>query len=156
MAIDLITAGITLSYAVESTAGTRPTTGYIKIPGIKSTPDFNPAPETVETTTLESLEFKTFTDGLKDLGGALEFKANFTEDLIDTWEDLMTAYATAATSGKATWFVIIHPKLTKALFFKGNPSKLGLPAAEVSAVFETTLYITPTGEPALLAKPTVA
>ena len=156
MSIDLSTAGVSLSYAVETTASTRPTTGYTKIPGIKSTPDLNPAPETLETTTLDALEYKTYVDGLKDLGGALEFTANLTEDLITTWDTtLMTAYETAKSSGKATWFVIQHPSLTKAVYFTGNPASMGLPAAEVGNVFETTLYVTPTGEPSWQAKPTV-
>ena len=52
-AINLSTAGIFLAYAVEETAGTRPTAGYKKITGAKSTPSLNPSPETLETTTLD-------------------------------------------------------------------------------------------------------
>ena len=37
MAINLSTAGIKLKYAVEATAGTRPTSGYKAISGAKST-----------------------------------------------------------------------------------------------------------------------
>ena len=48
-AIAMSTAGVTVNYAVEATAGTRPTTGYIKIPSIKSVPEMNPSPETLET-----------------------------------------------------------------------------------------------------------
>lgn len=40
----LSTAGMTLQYAVETSAGTRPTTGYTKIPEVKSMPSFNPSP----------------------------------------------------------------------------------------------------------------
>jgi len=156
MAINLSTAGVSLSYASEVTAGTRPTTGYIKVPGMKSTPDLNPAPETIETTTLDDMEYKTYVDGLKDMGGALEFTANFTEDLIDTWDTLMEAYRTAKTSNKSIWFVIQHPDLTKGVYFRGNPSSMGLPAVEVGAVLETTLFITPTSEPIQEAKPTAA
>ena len=46
------------------------------------------------------------------------------------------------------------PGLTKALYFTGQPSAMGMPAMEVSAVLETTLYITPTGAPQWAAKPT--
>lgn len=155
-AIDLSTAGVSLSYASEATAGTRPTTGYIKVPGMKSTPDLNPAPETIETTTLDSLVYKTYVDGLKDMGGALEFTANLTEELISTWDTLMTAYITAKTSNKSIWFVIQHPNLAKGVYFKGNPSSMGLPSTEVGGVLETTLFITPTGEPVWEAKPTAA
>ena len=92
MAINLSTAGIQLLYAVETTAGTRPTTAsaYTRIKGVKSTPSLNPAPDTLETTTLDETEYKTYIDGLKDLGGSLEFTFNLTEELIDDWETLIT------------------------------------------------------------------
>ena len=55
-AINLSTAGIHLYYAVEETAGTRPTTksAYTDLEGIKSTPSLNPSPEALETTSLKS------------------------------------------------------------------------------------------------------
>lgn len=154
MAINLSTAGVQLHYAVESTAGTRPTTGYTRIYGIKSTPSLNPSPETLETTTLDELEYKTYVDGLKDLGGALEFTFNLTEELIEAWDALMTAYETGKASGKATWFTIVVPGLEESFYFTGNPSEMGLPETSVSAVLEITNYITPTNAPGKFAKPT--
>ena len=153
-AINLSTAGIQLLYAVESTAGTRPTTGYTRIYGVKSTPSLNPSPETLETTTLDETEYKTYIDGLKDLGGALEFTFNLTQDLIDTWDALMTAYETGKATGKATWFTIVVPGLTESFYFTGNPSNMGLPETSVSSVLEITNYITPTNAPEKYAKPT--
>ena len=154
MAINLSTAGVKLAYAVEETAGTRPTTGYTRIYGAKSTPSLNPSPDTLETTTLDELEYKTYIDGLKDLGGALEFTFNLTEELISAWDDLMTAYEAGKVAGKATWFTIIIPGLSESFYFTGNPSSMGLPAAEVSSVLEITNRITPTGAPERAAKPT--
>ena len=156
MAINLSTAGIQLLYAVETTAGTRPTSGYTRIRGIKSTPSLNPAPDTLETTTLDETEYKTYIDGLKDLGGALEFTFNLTEELITNWESLMDAYEAGKLANKATWFAIVVPGLTKAFFFTGNPSEMGLPETEVNAVLEITNYITPTNAPAKFDKPTEA
>ena len=86
MAINLSTAGVQLQYAVEETAGTRPTSGYKRIKGIKSTPSLNPSPDALETTTLDELEYKTYIDGLKDVGGAIEFTFNLTEELITAWD----------------------------------------------------------------------
>ena len=148
------TAGMYLAYCAETTAGTRPTTGYTKIPEIKSMPSFNPAPETIESTTLDETEYKTYVEGLKDLGGALEFGANLTDDLVDFWETLLTAYDTAAAAGKSVWFAVVHPKLTKATFFCGDPAPIGINEAAVSSMAETTLYITPVSAPILAAKPT--
>ena len=152
----LSTAGMKLMYAVEATAGTRPTSGYKAIPEIKSMPSFNPAPNTIESTTLEETEYMTYVKGLKDLGGALEYGANLTEDLIDFWDELMGDYETAASAGKAMWFAVVHPKLSKATYYKGEPAPLGFNEAEVGSMAETTLYITPNSAPVMEAKPTEA
>lgn len=146
MAIDLSTAGVKFGYAVESTNGTRPTT-FTRIAGAKSIPELNPAPETLETTTLDATEYKTYIDGLKDLGGALGFTFNLTNDFMTAWEGLVTAADTAKEANKATWFVITIPGISKSLYFTGNPSSLGMPGMEVNSVVEITAYITPTGEP---------
>ena len=58
MANEFSTAGITLKYAVEATAGTRPTTGFTAIPGIKSMPEFNPEPSSLEVTDLSDTVWK--------------------------------------------------------------------------------------------------
>ena len=158
VAINLSTAGIKLGYAVETEAGKRPLASYKQLVGVKSTPSLNPSPETLETTTLEETEYKTYIDGLKDLGGALEFTFNLTEDLITQWDALMEAYEGAKNAQKRVWFEIYIPGLTEAYFFPGNPSKMGLPETSVSSVLETTNYITPVGAPekATAIEPTVA
>lgn len=147
MGIALSTAGVTVGYAVEATKGTKPTTGYINIPDIKEVPEMNPEPETLESTTLAETEFKTYIEGLKDIGGALSFLANYTTELETVWEELVEEYQTAKTSGKSIWFEVKHPGLTKSVFFTGQPSAMGLPAMSVNSILETNLYITPTNAP---------
>ena len=147
MGIALSTAGVTVGYAVEATAGTKPTTAFTVIPDIKEVPEMNPEPETLETTTLAATGFKTYIEGLKDLGGALSFLANYTTELETAWSALITAYQTAKTSGKAVWFEVKHPGLEKSVFFTGQPSAMGLPAMSVNSILETNLYITPTNAP---------
>lgn len=144
--VALSTAGVTIGYAVESTKGTRPTTGYTTIHDIKEVPDFNPEPETLEATDLEETEYKFYVAGLKDVGGALGFLANFTQELQTQWDTIVSAHK-ALTEGKRMWFEIKHPKLTKSVFFPGEPAAMGLPSMSVSSVLETTLYITPVGAP---------
>lgn len=154
MGIALSTAGVTVGYAVETAAGTRPTTGYTNIPDIKEVPEMNPEPETLESTTLAETEFKTYIEGLKDLGGALSFLANYTTELEDVWTKLVEAYQTAKADNKSVWFEVKHPGLTKSVFFTGQPSAMGLPAMSVNAILETNLYITPTNAPAWEVKST--
>ena len=147
MGIAISTAGVTFGYAVEETKGTRPASGYTLIPDVKEIPEMNPEPETLESTTLSETEFKTYIEGLKDLGGALSFLANYTTELETVWGELVEAYKTAAAADKATWFEVKHPKLDKSVFFTGQPSAMGLPAMAVGNVLETNLYITPTNAP---------
>ena len=155
MAIDLSTAGVTVQYAAETTAGRKPTTGYTKIPGIKAIPDLNPEPSGLDTTTLEAEEWKTYIQGLKDPGGAIQFTANNTEEFQTAWATLVEAYNTAIAADKEVWFAVIIPGLTKSFYFSGKPSDLGLSAIEVDAVLEIQPYITPHKIGGWSAKPTM-
>ena len=151
----LSTAGMTLSYAVEATSGTRPTTGYTLIPEVKATPSTNPQPNSIDVTPLSETEFLQYIAGLKDLGGVMQFTANLTADVLTAWNDtLLSAYATGQESSKDTWFCISHPKLTKAVFFKGEPVACGFNEAAVNAALETTLYIAPQSAPEFQNAPT--
>lgn len=142
MSLELSTAGVLLKYACETTAGTRPTTGYTQIPNIKSIPDFNPEPESLEVTDLSDTEWRRYIPGLKDPGGALAFTANLTTGFKTAWETLVTAATTAAASSKATWFEIMVPSFG-SFFFAGIPSSLGMTAMDVNAVLEIEAYVTP-------------
>lgn len=142
MAMELSTAGVLLKYAVEATAGTRPTTGYTQVPSIKAIPDFNPEPESLEVTDLSDTEWRRYIAGLKDPGGALSFTANLTTAFKTAWETLVTAATTAAASSKATWFEIMVPNFG-SFYFAGIPSPLGMSAMDVNAVLEIEAYVTP-------------
>ena len=150
--IALSTAGVKLLYAIESVKGERPESGYTHIPDIKEIPDFNPEPETHESTDLEQTEYKTYVAGLKDVGGALAFLANFTAELQGIWGGIVSAAEAAQEEGKRMWFQIAHPKLPSAVFFHGEPANMGLPGMSVNGVLETNVYITPTGAPEWFAK----
>lgn len=154
--IPLTSIGVKVSYAVEATAGTRPTTSsaYTEIDGLKSTPDFNPAPNTADATSFDNTQFTTKVPLLKELPDTLEFNGNFGQELFNDWEALCTAATTAKASNKATWFCIKIPGFNKCIYFKGEPVSAGLPAMEVNSPIETTLRVVPTGEPTFATAPT--
>lgn len=143
MSIAIHNKGLILKYAPETTAGTRPTTGYTQVARLRSMPDFNEAPNGIDVTELDELVAKQYISGLSDPGGAKAFHANLTDDFMTKWETLRTAYETAETTGKTIWFEICHPKLAKSFFFCGEPAPLGFSAAEVDNALEVDAYITP-------------
>lgn len=151
--IDLKSAGVTLSY-LASNATAAPTTGYTQLKGLKEVPEMNPSPDTIETTTLDDSSYKTYISGLKDLGGALGFVFNLTQEFVTAWKALITA---SGTSG--IWFEINIPGIKgagnkdKRLYFQGEPIPLGLPSISVNSVIEVTAYITPLNEPKWVTLP---
>ena len=142
MALEISTAGVSLKYCVETTAGTRPTASYTAISGIKETPDFNPEPSTLEVTDLSDTVWKRYIAGLKDPGGALSFTANLTSAFKTAWEGLVTAYTTGISSSKATWFEINVPTIG-SFYFSGIPDTLGINGMPVGEVAEITVHVTP-------------
>jgi hypothetical protein len=143
--IDLSTAGVRLYYGVAGVGGVKPASweDFTAIAGIKEIPEMNPAPDTIESTTLDEEEYKTYVDGLKDFGGSLGFTFNLTQAFIDAWEDMLDAYD-AATDGM--WFAVDVPGITKVFYFPGNPAPVGLNGVSVNTILEVTGYITPVGE----------
>lgn len=144
MANEFSTAGITLKYAFEETAGTKPNSGYVTVPGIKSMPEINPEPSSLECTDLSDLIWKRYIPGLRDPGSSIGFTANLTSEFKSAWNTLVTTSQTKKSAGLATWFEIFIPDLD-SFYFKGDPVALGFGGAEVDAVLETTAYVVPNG-----------
>ncbi len=141
---DLSTAGIKFAWAVEATAGTRPTS-FTAIAGAKTLPEMNPEPSTLETTSLDATEWKTYIAGLKDPGGALGITFNDNDTLQAAWSALHSAYETAKASNLATWIEFYIPGMTNAFYFTADVSPLGFGGAEVDSVLENTGYVVPNG-----------
>lgn len=141
MALELSTIGIQLRYATESTAGTRPTSGFTQIANITSIGEISATPDQLEVTNLEDT-WKRYIDGVKDGSGEIQIGANFTAAFKTAWETAITAYETAFASSKATWWEVYVPDFG-SFFFAGKPADLGLPSIEVNNVFAGTVSITP-------------
>lgn len=145
MALEFSTAGMKLKYAVEATAGTRPTSGYTEISGVVSLAELNTAPSAIDVTPLVELYKHRYIPGLSDDGGTFEVRANGTKTFATAWATLCTAAATAYAAGKSTWFEIVFPSAsgyTDSYFFSGLPSELGFFGAEVDNAYQGNAYIT--------------
>ncbi len=132
---------------------TRPISGYTHITGLRSTPDFNQAPNTGDGTTFENKTYTTKVPLLRELPDSLEFGAVLGQEFFDKWADLVDAFDTAKTTNKSIWFCIDIPGLKQSMYFEGEPISMGLPAMEQNSVIESPVYIVPTGEPVLSHDP---
>jgi len=146
LSLELSTAGIKVKWAVETTAGTRPTTGYTQIRGVKSIPSYNPEPSNHEVTDLSNIGWKRYIPGMKDPGGALGLTVNHYEDFMDDWSDMLTAFATAKADGKALWIEYAIPSID-SFYYQAVPSELGFNGADVDGVLENVAYLTPNSAP---------
>lgn len=153
MALELSTAGIKVKWAVETTAGTRPTTGYAIIPNVKSIPGYNPEPSNLDVTDLSDEVWKRYIPGLKDPGGSIGLTVNHNDTFKNAWQTMYSAYETARASGLSLWIEFAIPS-SESFYFQAIPSTLGFNGAEVDAVLENTAYLAPNGEPVWAAAST--
>lgn len=154
---ELTTIGVKISYVSGKASDTPPTTGFIHIPGIKATNDYNAQPSVADGTTFDNKEYTTKVKLLKEAPDNMELTVNLSQEFYDSWKALMTAYETASkTNDGVIWFCIDIPGLSESIYFYGEPSPLGVPGMEANSVLETVAYITPMSEPIFAPDPTYA
>ena len=141
MALEFNTIGVQLKYAVETSAGSRPTSGYTQIPCIKSTPAIDINPSKIECTDLED-KYRRYVDGVRDVGDSFDFLANTTASLKTAWNTCVSLATAAYASSKSTWFEIKIPNFA-SFYFSGIPGELGVNEMGVDAVIESTLHVVP-------------
>lgn len=148
MANAVSTAGMLVKYAAEATAGTRPTTGYTTIPGVKAIPAIFNDPNMLQSTPLSATKNHTYIRGLDDSGGSIQLTVNDYEAFRDAWDTCVAAYATAAAADKGFWFEIAYQTGSglDSFYFPGEPLPLGFGGADVDAVLENNLNIAPQGD----------
>ena len=144
MALEFSSAGVQIRYCVETSAGSRPTTGYKVIPSIKSSPDFNAEPSQLDVTDFSDKVWKRSIAGLRDVGGAIAFTANMTASFKTAWNSLISAYTTGrgSTPAKSTWFEVAIPNFD-SFYFSGEPIELGIKGMDVDSVVEADGYVVP-------------
>lgn len=149
----LTTIGVKVGYALANEGDEHPKTGYTHLKGLRTTPDFNVAPNTADVSTFENEEFTSKVGLLKEAPDNYEFGGVLSQGLGTDWKTLITAYGTGA---KRMWFVIEVPGYDDAMYFSGIPEKLSFPSFEVNnAITDMSLFINADGgEPVVDAKPT--
>ena len=138
MAGEISSANISIKYATETTAGTRPTTGYLAkaagstlniadyVTGISGlTAEY----EQYDITPLSETKRHRFVKGLQNNDGNISLSCNINPTSRADWNAIVTAY-NALTGGKGMWFEFTLPGDTQSVFFRAEPCEMGFPDVE--------------------------
>lgn len=117
----LSSLGITFSYGVETTAGTKPT-AFKQLTRINEIAEVTVEPESIDASALEDSRTRNVA-GRDTVTDSVAVTVNRTAETIKEWTDLITAYQ-ALTGGKRMWFQEITPGLTDAEFFVAQPPSI--------------------------------
>lgn len=122
--LEILTVGAKVKYCWETTAGTRPTTGYTELPDVNEAPAISLSTEAIDVSNISDKIIR-YKAGRQDPGGDVNFVLNHTEQVITAWEALVTAVGTNAGTGKRLWFEYVYPGATKSFFYAAEPQSLG-------------------------------
>jgi len=156
--IRLIVAGSSLTYAVESSAGVRPTSGYVMVPEVTNIPalassDYDRVDMTPVDEEVQHIEIT----GLRQAPGTLNFEANLSDTLLSFWNGtLVPAYKAAVATGKRMWFCVIIKGMDQGYFFTAEPKVLAPNGGGAADGWKCNLPITMTNTPDWFARPTVS
>ena len=135
------TIGALVGYAIEATAGTKPTT-FKLLHRINATDEISIETETIDASALED-EIERTIAGRGSTGGTFGVTVNVTDETITEWENIISEYDTAKKSGKAMWYEEYFPALQKAFFTKVEPpAVIPKPALEQNGLLTVTMTLT--------------
>lgn len=138
MAGEISTAGIKIKYCAETTAGTRPTTGYLEqapsttlkiaeyVTGISG---LGAEFEQYDVTPLSETSRHRYIKGLQNNDGNVQFSCNINPTSRTDWNTIVSAYS-ALTDGKGMWWEITLPGDTQSVFFRAEPCDMRFPDVE--------------------------
>ena len=121
---EIITVGARVKYAFESTAGTRPTSGYVTLPNVTEAPEVNMSLETIDVSDIQD-KVSRYVPGRQDPGGEKTFTLNHTDAAIADWNTLVALADTYKDSGKRLWWEYRYPNATNSFFWCGTPKEIG-------------------------------
>lgn len=130
--MDLSTIGVKFGWAVEKTAGEKPT-AFKWIKRCNKIAGLNITKDKLDTTCFED-KIKTYIAGVGDTGGDWNINFNGTKkgsaiDTVKAWNELLEKSEAGAEEGKATWADIFIPGFG-SYFVKFEPGEIPLPDLE--------------------------
>lgn len=148
--LPLTTIGLKIGWAVETTAGVRPTTGYKRLHGIYTSPDLNIAPSTTDRTSFDETKFTLKAPLLPEIPDTMDYGMRYGKQAKKDWDAMCDAYETAREKGLEIWIVEDVPDdedddFDNAYFYTVQPLRIKKPAFEANTGIDATAYAVWTG-----------
>ena len=124
MANEATTLKARVKYCFESTAGVRPTSGFVTLPNVTEAPEIALSLETIDVSDLSDL-ISRYVPGRQDPGGEKQITMNHTDAAINTWNTLAAQADTLKDSGKRCWWEYRYANMAKSFFWCGTPRMIG-------------------------------
>lgn len=149
MAGEISTAGISIKYKVESSAGVRPTSAYAgKAAGatldiadyVTGISGLTAEYEQYDVTPLSETRRHRFVRGLQNNDGSISLSCNINPKSRDDWGKIVTEYQ-ALTGGLGMWFEFTLPGDTKSAYFRCEPCEMGFPDVESAQAVQGAIQL---------------
>ena len=151
--LEISSVGAKVKYAFETTAGTRPTTGYRTIPDVTEAPECEMSVEVQDCSNLID-KVTRYIDGRQDPGGDKAFTLNHTDAAITDWNAMVVEAESKLAQSKRLWFEYDFPGASKAFFWCGKPKALGSSGIKGNSVSTIPAHAVFTGGGEWLSKST--
>lgn len=119
------TLGVKFGYAVETVAGTKPST-FTQLERCNSIAGIALNAEQIDASALEDL-ITRYVAGRQDSGGTWGVTFNFTAEVEAQLTDMISAYNTGKQSNLATWFEVWAPNQKGFFVVAQPPRKIPMP-----------------------------
>ena len=121
---EIITVGARVKYAFESTAGTRPTSGYVTLANVTEAPEISLSLETIDVSDIQD-KVTRYVPGRQDPGGEKQFTMNHTDAAVAAWNTLVAQAETKKDSGLRLWWEYCYPNAQNSFYWCGTPKQIG-------------------------------
>lgn len=126
----LTSLGVTLGWAMEDTAGVKPTNSgtseaFSQVLRVNSIGGVSVDPEQIDVSAIVD-KLTRYKPGRGDSGGTFTIGVNVTQDVITQWKTIISTYynSTSRQAGKRMWWQVTHPDLADSFFIVAAPPEV--------------------------------
>lgn len=138
--MDLTTIGVKLGYAVETEKGKKPT-AFKWLKRCRNIGGIELSTEKIDVSALEDA-IKQYAQGVADTGGDWALTFGLNDDVVAALTSLREESVTAKEAGKATWFDVWFPGLSKSFYIIAEPGMIPMPEVGQNSAAEIAINCT--------------